>query len=152
MIPDQYVKYSKVLEKKVDQLNTQITDQELSQMAFNIESIEDSDYQVLSLDLPNYDIKRLKTLSDKFVDKYPDLILLLGGRANGRGVFVVKLPELADVFEKVGNAGDISQQIGAIAGGSGGGRPCFASGGGADSLKLSQALVDVKHKIIERLR
>ena len=147
---DQYVRYSKQVEKNVSQLKSQRAGQLLDQVASEIEWIVDSDYALLSKDLPEYDMKMLKELSDRLINKHPNLIMLLGGRSGNQGIYVVKLPESA--IERVGNAGKISQKIGRIAGGNGGGRSSFASGGGADGDKLADALNQVKEKILQRVR
>ena len=49
-------------------------------------------------------------------------------------------------------AGDIIKQVSAIAGGSGGGKPDSAMGGGKDALKLDDALACVDDFVTEHLQ
>ena len=48
-------------------------------------------------------------------------------------------------------AGDIIKQVSAIAGGSGGGKPDSAMGGGSDVVKLDDALAAVDNFVAEKL-
>lgn len=90
----------------------------------NIQTVKD--VNVLGVEIPNADVDTLRTLADKFREKYPK---------NGAAVFVSGATVIATVTEDVvkrgGKAGDLITGIG----GKGGGRPNLAQGSLAGDVK-----------------
>ena len=144
-----YSGYRKFLDKSMNHMKSNSMSQSLDQLEANIEEICSSTFKVLAIDLPDYDMKMLKLLSDQLINKYPNLIMLLGGRSQDKGIFVVKLP--LDLIESLGHARDVMNQITAVVGGNGGGRPEFVTAGGADGVKLMDGLNLGKAYICEKL-
>ena len=86
-------------------------------------------------------MKRIDQLKTLFED---DVILLIGDK-NGTLPLVCHVG--AALNKKGIRAGDIIKEVARLLGGSGGGRPDFASGGGKDSSKIEEALELVKKLI-----
>ncbi len=86
-------------------------------------------------------MKRMDQLKTVYDD---DVIVLIGGK-DGNLPIVSHVSSLA---QKEGiRAGDLVKAVSAILGGSGGGRPEMASGGGRDVSKIDEALAKVKELI-----
>lgn len=86
-------------------------------------------------------MKRMDQLKTVYDD---DVIVLIGGK-DGNLPIVSHVSALA---QKEGiRAGDLVKAVSAILGGSGGGRPEMASGGGKDVSKIDEALAKVKELI-----
>ena len=86
-------------------------------------------------------MKRMNQLKTVYDD---DVIVLIGGK-DGNLPIVSHVSSLA---QKEGiRAGDLVKAVSAILGGSGGGRPEMASGGGKDVSKIDEALAKVKELI-----
>ena len=86
-------------------------------------------------------MKRMDQLKTVYDD---DVIVLIGGK-DGNLPIVSHVSSLA---QKEGiRAGDLVKAVSAILGGSGGGRPEMASGGGKDVSKIDEALAKVKELI-----
>lgn len=86
-------------------------------------------------------MKRMDQLKTVYDD---DVIVLIGGK-DGNLPIVSHVSSLA---QKEGiRAGDLVKAVSAILGGSGGGRPEMASGGGKDASKIDEALAKVKELI-----
>ncbi len=86
-------------------------------------------------------MKRMDQLKTVYDD---DVIVLIGGK-DGNLPIVSHVSSLA---QKEGiRAGDLVKAVSGILGGSGGGRPEMASGGGKDASKIDEALAKVKELI-----
>lgn len=86
-------------------------------------------------------MKRMDQLKTVYDD---DVIVLIGGK-DGNLPIVSHVSALA---QKEGiRAGDLVKAVSGILGGSGGGRPEMASGGGKDVSKIDEALAKVKELI-----
>ena len=83
----------------------------------------------------------LASLNDKLKVSHPNSVILLIGNENG------SLPIVCSVNGnalKAYKAGDLVRQVATLLGGSGGGRPDFASGAGRDASKVEDAINTVK--------
>ena len=79
-------------------------------------------------------LEQLKTL-------HKDSVMIVIGEDNGTLPVVCSVNGLA---QKSYRAGDIVRQVAAVLGGSGGGRPDFASGAGKDVNKVNDAIEAAK--------
>ena len=84
----------------------------------------------------------LRTLGDNLKDKMDCGIAVLASVADGKIAFLATATKEA-VAKKV-HAGMVIKEITAIAGGSGGGKPDMAQGGGKDETKIGEALSKVQ--------
>jgi alanyl-tRNA synthetase len=107
----------------------------------NVQTVKDAN--VLALEIPNSDVDTLRTLADKFREKYPKCgaaVLVTGSTV------VAVLTE--DLVKKGLKAGDLIMGIG----GKGGGRPNMAQGSLPDASKVKEVLGKVAKVIEEKLK
>ncbi len=83
----------------------------------------------------------LRTLGDNIKDKIGTGIAVLASACDGKIAFLATATK--DAVAKKVHAGMVIKEITAIAGGSGGGKPDMAQGGGKDEAKISEALSKV---------
>ncbi len=105
--------------------------------------------KVLTATVPDADAGKLRQMGDMLRDKDPKLCAVLACVNDGKITF---LAVCGDEAVKAGiKAGDIVKQVSAIAGGSGGGKPQSAMGGGKDPLMLDNALAMVDNYVSMKL-
>ncbi len=128
------------LKKELANLRTQAA---LSSFVFHLNSTQTvKDVHVLSAEIPNADVDTLRTLADKFREKYPQggaAVLVTGATA------VAVLTE--DLVKKGLKAGDLITGIG----GRGGGRPSLAQGSLPHESQVKAALARVAEVVAARL-
>jgi alanyl-tRNA synthetase len=99
------------------------------------------------VDLPSIDALRYS--ADAVRQTMPSGVAVLGSVIEGRPQFVAIVSP--DVIQKGPKAGEILKRVAAVAGGSGGGRPEMAQGGGKDASKIGEALAIVPEAVREML-
>ncbi len=105
--------------------------------------------KVVTATVPDADAARLRTMGDFLRDKDPKVVAVLAAVNEGKITFLAVCGKEA---VKAGiKAGDIIKQVSAIAGGSGGGKPDSAMGGGKDPLMLDNALAMVDNVVSMKL-
>jgi len=105
--------------------------------------------KVLTATVPDADANRLRSMGDFIRDKDPRVVAVLATVNDGKITFLAVCGKEA---VKAGiKAGDIIKQVSAIAGGSGGGKPDSAMGGGKDPLMLDNALAMVDNVVSMKL-
>lgn len=87
--------------------------------------------------LKDVDAATLGNLTDQFLDRVPQGIVVLAAEFEGKALFAVKVSK--GLTSKL-KAGDIVREMAKIAGGGGGGRPDFAQAGGKLPEKIGEAL------------
>jgi len=97
---------------------------------------------VLAAQLQNADADTLRQMADRFRQKYPSGVVVLGSAPEGRPVLIAAVTD--DLVKRGVHAGELLKRIAQVIGGSGGGRPNLAQAGGKDPSKLSEALDQVK--------
>ncbi len=99
------------------------------------------DTAVLAMKLPGADADTLRQLADRFRQRYPNGIAVLGSAIDERPVLIAAV---TDPLVKRGmNAGELVKFVAAPLGGSGGGKPTLAQAGGKDASRLDEALGSV---------
>jgi alanyl-tRNA synthetase len=105
---------------------------------------------VLTINVPDADANKLRQLGDMLRDKDSAVVAVLS-TANGE-----KLTLLAvcgkDAVAKGVKAGDLVRHVCSICGGSGGGKPDSAMGGGKDVLKLDDAMAQVDDFVASKVK
>lgn len=96
---------------------------------------------VLTALLTNADSDTMRMLTDRFRERYPSGVVVLGSAVEGRPGLIAAVTE--DLIKRGMNAGEIVRHVAAIIGGSGGGRPALAQAGGKDPARLAEALAAV---------
>ena len=105
--------------------------------------------KVITATVPDADGNRLRQMGDAIKDKAANVVAVLAAVNCGKITFVAACGK-----EAVGlgvKAGDIIKQVSAIAGGSGGGKPDSAMGGGKDPLMVDNALAMVDNVVSMKL-
>ena len=104
---------------------------------------------MLTKEIREADIDTLRTLTDKFKEKYSSGVIVLGTVINEKPQI---LAVVTDDLVKTGiHAGNIVKKISPIIGGGGGGRPNMAQAGGSLPEKLDEALNAVKKVLVDQI-
>ena len=105
--------------------------------------------KIITSVVENTDADKLRQLADSLRDREPVLVAALATVTAGKITIVGVCGKTA--VEKGVKAGDIVREATRICGGSGGGKPDFAMGGGKDADKLSEALAAVEGLVKDKL-
>ena len=106
--------------------------------------------RVLTATIPEADANKLRQMGDTLRDKDPKVVAVLAAVNEGKITFLAVCGK--EAVQKGIRAGDIVKQVSAIAGGSGGGKPESAMGGGKDPLMLDNALAMVDNVVSMKLK
>jgi len=127
--------------KQIVALRTQAALSTFNLQLANVQVVKD--VNVLAFEIPNADADTLRTLADKFREKYPKSGIAV--LASGATIISVVTEDLVKRGLK---AGDIIQSIG----GKGGGRPNMAQGSLPDGSQVKDALGKVAKAVEEKLK
>ena len=94
--------------------------------------------KILAAQLDGSTPDALKTMADDIKAKVEDVVVVFAAETDGKITFVAMASKSA--VEKGAHAGKIIKEITAVCGGSGGGKPDMAQGGGKDASKIADAL------------
>ncbi len=100
-----------------------------------------SGVQVFSKVLPEADNEVLRSLTDKFRDKYEVGVIVVASVINGKPLIVAAASDAA--VQRGAHAGNLVRSLAQMVGGGGGGKPNLAQAGGKDPEKLQAALEKV---------
>ncbi|HKY54221.1 MAG TPA: alanine--tRNA ligase, partial [Anaerolineales bacterium] len=129
------------LKKQLAAMRNEVARSRFSGQADNVQKV--GDVNVLAMEVPNADANTLRSLADKFREKYPkESIAVL---ASGSTIISAVTN---DMVARGIKAGDLITSIG----GRGGGRPNMAQGSLPDPSKLDEALEKVTEVVQEKLR
>lgn len=136
----------KTLKSENDKLKEKLA----SGSASNIENeaIDFGNIKVLVAKLENIKANELRTLSDKFKDKFKECVIILASVDENKINLLASASE--EAIKKGIHAGNIIKEIAPIVGGAGGGRPNMAQAGGKDIALISKAL-DRAREIISQI-
>ena len=110
---------------------------------------EVGELKVLTATVPEADGQRLRQMGDLLREKDAHVVAVLASVNDGKITFLCACGK--EAVKKGVKAGDIIKQVCAIAGGSGGGKPDSAMGGGKDVLMLDNALAMVDNVVAMKL-
>ena len=99
------------------------------------------DVVVYSRVIDDADIDVLRSMTDKFKERYSSGVIVLGSVVNEKPILIAAVTE--DLVKRGLHAGQIVKHVAAIVGGGGGGRPTLAQAGGRDAEKLPEAIQSV---------
>jgi alanyl-tRNA synthetase len=105
---------------------------------------------VLALALPNADADTLRQIADRFRQRYPSGVVVLGSVQDNKPVLIAAVTE--DLVKRGLHAGELIKAAAERVGGSGGGKPTLAQAGGKDPSKLSEALDQVVPFVQRKLK
>jgi alanyl-tRNA synthetase len=105
--------------------------------------------KVVAAEVEAPDVPALRTMGDVLRDKEPKIVAVLAAKIDGKLSFLAVCGK--DAVSAGMKAGDLVKAVTAITGGSGGGKPDSAMGGGKDASKLGDALKAVAPFVSEKL-
>ncbi len=108
------------------------------------------DLHVLATTRNGVDTAELRTMGDFLRDKDPKAVAVIAS-INGEKITFLAVCGKEAVARGI-KAGDLVRHVSAICGGKGGGKPDSAMGGGADTLKLDDALATVDDFVAGKLK
>ena len=102
--------------------------------------------QVLAKKVNADNPKELRGMLDNLKNQIKSGVIVLGAEADGKAMFICGVSEdLSDRF----HAGEIIKALAATVGGTGGGRPDMAQGGGPNGERISEALESIFAMVAE---
>ena len=108
------------------------------------------DLHVLATTRNGVDTAELRTMGDFLRDKDPKAVAVIASINGEKITFLAVCGK--DAVARGIKAGDLVRHVSAICGGKGGGKPDSAMGGGADTLKLDDALATVDDFVAGKLK
>ena len=106
--------------------------------------------RVLTATVPEADGAKLRQMGDALRSKADNVVAVLASINGEKITFLASCGK--EAIAKGIKAGDIIKQVSAIAGGSGGGKPDSAMGGGKDPLMVDNALAMVDNFVNMKLK
>ena len=116
---------------------------------FLLASKEVGGLKVITATVPGADGNRLRQMGDLMRGREPRLVAVLAAVNDDKITFLASCGK--EAVARGVKAGDLIKQVSAIAGGSGGGKPDSAMGGGKDVLMLDNALAIVDNVVSMKL-
>ena len=130
------------IKKQIESLRSKLANSEAN--AINNEFVKADNYECLVKYLKDTPRNSIVSLIDNLKVAHPNSVILLVGDDNG------SLPVVCSVNGealKKFKAGDVVRRVATILGGSGGGRPDFASGAGRNKAQINDALAIAKEML-----
>ena len=123
-------------QKKLEQIEAKMASAKASDIMSGIKHIGDINLIVAQLDGSTVD--NIRKTGDAIKEKTPMCVCVFAANTDGKISFIAMAG--ADAVNKGVHCGKIIKEITAVAGGSGGGKPDSAQGGGKDASKIDDAL------------
>jgi alanyl-tRNA synthetase len=131
------IRANKLLQKKIKEAQKESAKTKIEELAES--SVEVNGIKVIAHKAEAENRDDLLKLADTIREKLKSTIGVLAGIIDGKIVFVATVTD--DLMKSKGiKAGEVVKQVSKIAGGTGGGKPHLAQGGGKDLKKLDKAL------------
>ncbi len=138
----------KSLKRIIDQYKAKEAAGDVERFLFSAHNV--GDLKVLTATIPDADANKLRQMGDMLKDKDPHVAAVL---ATVNGEKITFLAVCGKEAIKAGvKAGDLVKQVCSCCGGSGGGKPDSAMGGGKDVIKLDNALATVDDFVSGKLK
>ena len=137
----------KALKRAIETYKAKETAGEVDRYLFGAHTIGTT--QVITANVPDADANKLRQIGDSLRDKKSDLVAVLSAVNDGKITFLAVCGK--DAVAKGLKAGDLVKLVCTCCGGSGGGKPDSAMGGGKDLLKLDDALALVDDFVASKL-
>ena len=143
----QFVEEMRELRHSLEKLKAREAAGETDRLLFGTHEV--GGLKVLTATIPDADAARLRQIGDMLRDKDPNIVAVLAAVSGDKITFLSVCGH--DAVARGIKAGDIIRQVSAIAGGSGGGKPESAMGGGKDPLMVDNALAMVDNFVSMKL-
>ncbi len=137
----------KNLKKAIESYKAKETAGETERFLFGAHEI--GGLKVLTVTVPGSDAAKLRQMGDLLRDKAPNLVAVLSTVNEDKITFLAVCGK--EAIAKGLKAGELVKHVCNICGGSGGGKPDSAMGGGKDAVKLDDALAQVDNFVASKL-
>ncbi|MBO5837131.1 MAG: alanine--tRNA ligase [Oscillospiraceae bacterium] len=137
----------KELKRAIEAFKAREAAGEVDQFLFGARSIEN--LKVITAILPDANADKLRQMGDVLRDKAPNVVAVLATVVNEKITFLAVCGK--DAVAKGVRAGDLVKMVCTTCGGSGGGKPDSAMGGGKDVLKLDDAMAQVDDFVASKI-
>ena len=137
----------KTLKKTIESIKAKETAGEADR--FLIGAHEMGGLKVLTATVPNADANKLRQMGDTLRDKASNVVAVLSSVNDGKITFLAVCGK--DAIAMGIKAGDLVKLVCSACGGSGGGKPDSAMGGGKDVVKLDDALAQVDNFVSSKI-
>ena len=137
----------KTLKKTIESIKAKETAGEADRFLLSAHDV--GGLKVLTANVPNADANKLRQMGDTLRDKASGVVAVLSTVNDGKITFLAVCGK--DAISKGIKAGDLVKLVCTACGGSGGGKPDSAMGGGKDVLKLDNALAQVDDFVSSKL-
>jgi len=138
----------KALKKTIESFKAKESAGEADRFLFGAHEIQG--LKVLTANVPDADANKLRQMGDTLKDKAANVVAVLSSVNGDKLTFLAICGK--DAVAKGIRAGDLVKQVCSICGGSGGGKPDSAMGGGKDVMKLDDALATVDDFVASKLQ
>ncbi len=137
----------KALKRAIEAYKAKETAGEVERYLFGAHNV--GGIQVITANVPDADANKLRQIGDTLRDKKSDMVAVLSAVNDGKITFLAVCGK--DAVAKGLRAGDLVKLVCTCCGGSGGGKPDSAMGGGKDLMKLDDALAQVDDFVASKL-
>ncbi len=137
----------KALKRNIEAFKARETAGEVDRFLFGAHKI--GDVNVVTANVPGADAGKLRQMGDTLRDKAPNIVAVLSSIAGDKITFLAVCGK--DAVAKGLKAGDLVKLVCTCCGGSGGGKPDSAMGGGKDVTKVDDALALVDNFVSSKL-
>ena len=137
----------KELKRAIEAFKAKETAGEVDRVLFGAREI--GGLKVLTFNVPNADAGKLRQMGDTLRDKASNVVAVLSTVSGDKITFLAICGK--DAIAKGLKAGELVKQVCSVCGGSGGGKPDSAMGGGKDMAKLDDALAVVDNYVTSKL-
>jgi len=134
----------KEAQREIEQLRSRSAAEQAQEIAARAQSV--AGVNVVTSKLPTASADDLSSLADSVADRLRSGVIVLGGVADSKVLFVGKVTE--DLVARGFHAGNLLREVAKVAGGGGGGKAEFAQAGGRDASKVDEAL----QKVVELVK
>ncbi len=138
----------KVLKRTIEMFKDRETAGEADRFLYSAHKVEG--LHVLTASVPNADAGKLRKLGDLLRDKAADVVAVLSAVNDDKITFLAVCGKAA--VSRGIKAGELVKLVCSACGGSGGGKPDSAMGGGKDVTKLDNALALVDDFVVAKLK
>ena len=138
----------KDLKRSIEQYKSKEAAGEVDRFLFGSHNVDG--LKVLTATVPNADPNKLRQMGDLLRDKDASVVAVLATVNGDKVTFLAVCGK--DAIARGIKAGDIVRAVCTACGGSGGGKPDSAMGGGKDATKLDNALAIVDDFVTEKLK
>ncbi len=135
------------LKKNLESMNAKMASGKSDDVVKNM--VDVNGVSVVAARVDGLGVNDLRTLGDNIKDKMTAGVTVLASFADGKVAFLATATR--DALAKGVHAGKIIKEVTTIAGGSGGGKPDMAQGGGKDAAMIDAALAKVCDLVREQI-